>query len=124
MSSSSSEPVDAGDRHDFGPLTLARKGDRWQFTLTTPHEMTLELPPDYGEFVVKKLRRVFGADEKTTVEMDLKGLPAISSRQLGLMLALQRALADRCERLRVVGVSDGVRRLLDLTRTVRFFDIA
>ena len=42
---------------------------------------------------------------------------------LGLMLALQKTLADRGERLRLTGISPGVRRLLDLTRTNRFFDV-
>jgi anti-anti-sigma regulatory factor len=55
--------------------------------------------------------------------MDLQELPAISSRQLGLMLALQKALADRHDKLCITGLSTGVRRLLNLTRTAQFFDI-
>jgi len=56
--------------------------------------------------------------------MDLQGLPAISSRHLGLMLALQKALAGHYQRLPMTGISDGVRRLLNLTRTAQFFEIS
>jgi anti-anti-sigma regulatory factor len=124
MNSTSSNSASVNEIPDLGPLTLSQKGDRWRFTLTTPHEMTLELPADYDRHLTAKLKPLFGPGRKPAIEMDLQGLPAISSRHLGLMLALQKALADHCQRLPLTGISDGVRRLLNLTRTVQFFDIS
>jgi len=85
-------------------------------------EMTLELPPDYERFLEEHLEDIAGR-EVSRVEFDLQGLPAISSRQLGLMLALQKTLRSRFGTLPLRGVSDGVRRLLALTQTARFFQI-
>lgn len=124
MTKSTSEGVAMSPAPHLGPLTLTQEGDRWRFTLTTPSEMMLELPSDYEQFLSERLEPLLRAAELPPIEMDLRGLPAISSRQLGLMLALQRALADRCKKLCVTGLSDGVRRLLNLTRTEQFFKIS
>jgi anti-anti-sigma regulatory factor len=112
-----------GEDKDLGPLTLARDGDHWRFTITSPNEVMLELPPDYERFLTKALDRLERASREVQIEMDLGNLPGLSSRQLGLMLALQKALADHCERLPLTGVSPGVRQLLNITRTDRFFDL-
>jgi ABC-type transporter Mla MlaB component len=124
MSDSSPDCADACEKCDLGPLTLAAARDRWRFTLTNPNEMTLELPPDYEQFLRKRLEPFLKSRAEPAIEMDLEDLPAISSRHLGLMLSLRKALADRCEHLQVRGISPGVRRLLKLTRTSQFFDIA
>ena len=124
MDDSSPESADTRETCDLGPLTLAAGGDLWRFTLTSSTEMMLELPPDYEHFLRERLERFLQLPGQPTIEMDLQDLPAISSRHLGLMLSLQRTLADRCERLRITGISPGVRRLLNLTRTSQFFDIA
>ena len=123
MSSPSPEQPNPRQTHDLGPLTLAAEKDCWRFTIAAPTEMTLDLPPDYEDFLRQKLEAFLQSSEQPTIEIDLQDLPAISSRHLGLMLALQKALTRRCERLRVTGVSPGVRRLLGLTRTDQFFDI-
>jgi len=124
MDDSSPESADAREACDLGPLTLAAGGGRWRFTLTCPTEIMLELPQDYEHFLRERLDRFLQLPGQPTIEMDLQDLPAISSRHLGLMLSLQKTLADRCERLRITGISPGVRRLLSLTRTNQFFDIA
>ena len=108
---------------DLGPLTLAREGRTWCFTLSAPHEMTLELPPDYESDLRRALQPLIDDAPPATIVMDLQDLPAISSRHLGLMLALHKALGDCCGRVRLAGLSPAVRRLLDLTRTERFFEL-
>jgi anti-anti-sigma regulatory factor len=123
MSSPPPEQSNPREVRDLGPLTLTTDPDRWRFTITAPNEMTLELPPDYEQFLRERLEPHFRSAGQPAIEIDLQDLPAISSRHLGLMLALQKAVAERCERLRVTGVSMGVRRLLGLTRTNQFFDI-
>jgi anti-anti-sigma factor len=122
MSDSTPQPANLNEMPDLGPLTLSQEGGRWRFTLTAPGAMTLELPPDYESFLGERLEPMLGSSGKPSVVMDLQGLPAISSRQLGLMLALHKTLSRHCGRLPITGISDGVRRLLDLTRTAQFFE--
>ena len=124
MDNSSPEQLNARETCDLGPLALTIEGYDWRFTLTAPTEMTLELPPDYEHFLREKLKRFFESSAKPAIEMDLQNLPAISSRQLGLMLALQKNMSEHSQRLRMTGISPGVRRLLNLTRTEQFFEIA
>jgi len=124
MTDISPDSANVNDLPDLGPLTLSQAGNQWRFTLTAPTEMTLELPPDYDRHLSEKLQRLLARAGEPNVVMDLQDLPAISSRQLGLMLALQKALRDRRERLPITGISPPVRRLLNLTRTAQFFDIS
>jgi anti-anti-sigma regulatory factor len=123
MTEDAPDRAESNDSADLGPLTLTQQGNRWCFTITAPAEIMLELPRDYEHFLSKSLQRLTHTAHDLQVEMDLHDLPGLSSRQLGLMLALQKALADHCDRLHLTGVSPGVRRLLNLTRTVQFFDI-
>lgn len=123
MTNSSTDPPRPNETSDLGPLTLTHVGDRWRFTLTTPNEISLELPPDYEEYLHAKLDPLLQAPGTPEIEMSLEGLPALSSRQLGLMLALQKTLARHSSRLHVTGVSKGVHHLLNVTRTAQFFDL-
>ena len=122
MSNAASQSANTPAVPDLGPLTLTLDPQRWSFKLSSPDEMTLELPPDYERFLTERLEPLFASEQNPQFELTLDDLPGLSSRQLGLMLALHKALADRCERLPLAGVSSGVRRLLNLTRTARFFD--
>lgn len=118
-----SGPAPENQTIDLGPLTLACDGGCWRFTLSAPHEMTLEVPPDYDVELCRALEPLLGGGSVPEVVIDLQDLPAISSRHLGLMLALHKALGSRCGGIRIAGVSPAVRRLLDLTRTERFFEL-
>ena len=123
MTESTPDPAGLSEVRDLGPLTLTQEGEHWCFTITAPSEIMLELPPNYERFLTERLERLTSASRDLQVEMDLAEAPALSSRQLGLMLALHKALADYCDRLPLVRVSPGVRRLLDLTRTIQFFEL-
>ena len=109
---------------ELGPLTLTLAAPHWEFRLTNPTEMTMELPPDYEEFLRKKLHRHLQGGAPQSLMMNLEELPAISSRHLGLLLALQKVLSENALKLSISGASPGVRRLLRLTRTEKFFDLA
>ncbi len=108
---------------DLGPLELWVGDRQWCFRLSAPDEMTLELPPDYENVLRKRLGPMLEGKPEPVLVMDLENLPAISSRHLGLMIAIHKALGDRCGKLRLRNVSGAVRRLLDLTRTSRFFEM-
>ena len=109
---------------DLGPLTLMHEGLDYRFVLSAPEQISLEIPPQYDSHIAGRLGEILPSDTEISCVMDLQGLPAISSRQLGLMLALHKALRGRVPRLPLTGVSRGVERLLDLTRTAQFFEIA
>lgn len=111
------------DEPDLGPLTLNREGDVLRFTLAAPEQMTLDLPPNYENHLEHQLAEVLAAQPQVRATMDLQDLPAISSRQLGVMLALHKALRARIGRLPVTGVSEPVRRLFEMTRTDQFFEV-
>ena len=107
---------------ELGPLEMSREGDRCRFTLSAPHQMTLTLPKGYQQHLSQKLGDLLAEGAEISVTLDLEDLPGISSRQLGVMLALRKALRARSDRLPLSGVSPGVRRLLAVTRTDQFFD--
>lgn len=121
MNASSPDPHTPEDC-ELGPLTLSIDGPHWGFRLTNPTEMTMELPPDYEEFLRKKLRRHLPGDKPESLAMNLEEMPAISSRHLGLLLSLQKVVSEHALKLTLRGISPSVRRLLRLTRTEKFFD--
>lgn len=108
---------------DFGPLSLERRDRECRFTMAAPDSMLLDLPNDFHTVLAGKLAAIFTADPQATLVFDLRDVPAISSRQLGLMLELQKAARVRHARLPLAGVSHGVRELLETTQTVRFFEV-
>lgn len=108
---------------DLGPLSLAALDDEWRFTLSDPQEMLLELPSDYEELLANRLGDFRKNAEPPPVVMDLENVPAISSRQLGLMLALRKVCDTWSGKARIVNIGPAVRRLLNLTRTEQFFEL-
>ena len=123
MAESSDIPVSKNANVDLGPLALAISGGDWRFQLSNPNEMLLELPSDYEELLARRLAELSGDSPPPRLVMDMENITAISSRQLGLMLALRKTCDAWSGRVRVVNISPAVRRLLDLTRTERFFDV-
>lgn len=109
---------------DLGPLRLSRDDDGCCFTLSAPAQLTLNIPTDYDRVIADMLRDVAPSGQSKPARLDLQNLPALSSRQLGLMLALHKALRSRHERLRLTGVHDNVKKLLEITKTIQFFDLA
>lgn len=90
------------------------------FTLIQSKGIELGLPPSYELRLTDELRDVI--DKPTDVVLDLAGVSAVNSRQLGVMLALHRALRPRCPRLRLRNVHENIRRLLEISRTKQFFE--
>lgn len=109
----------ASEVRDLGPLRWRREQNCIRLCLATPEQFLLEVPADYEQVLRSGL--LAGAPADATFVMDLAGVPAISSRHLGVLLTVQKVLRDRIGALPVVNVSDGVRRLFELTRTDRFF---
>ena len=109
------------ERLDLGPLQLTRALQRATLTLSDPDEVTLEIPAEYDQALQAAVGQMM--TEGVTIEMDLQGLTGISSRQLALMLTLRKLVLERQAKLPLRGVTPGVQRVLELTRTRQFFDV-
>ena len=108
---------------DLSPLEMERSGDHLRFTLKPQADILPELPADFEAILTAQLDDILRASERLTAEIDLADSAAISSRELGSLIALMKVLRLHFDRVPVHGVSDGVRHLLELTRTDRLFDV-
>lgn len=106
---------------DLGPLTMAVGDDTAVVRLSDPQAIVLEISEQYEEELQRALKQVL--DSGRAVVLDLEDLPALSSRQLGLMLTLQKVVTPRQGKLPVWHVSPGVQRVLKMTRTGHFFEL-
>lgn len=104
-------------------MSIERAGDAFRLTLNPAPMPTDELPNDFQQSFAERLASVIGTQGPVEVYLDLQQIPAISSRQLGLMLSLKKALKGRCELVKVRGVRENVRRLLEITHTLQFFEL-
>ncbi len=105
----------------IGPLLLDVEAERATITLAEPSVVALEIPDSYESQLRNRLADLL--EKNIRFEMDLEQLPAISSRQLGLMLTIHKVIRDRQPTLRLRGVSDTVRHVLGMTRTQQFFEL-
>lgn len=109
---------------DLSPLELQRTGDHLRFVLKEQADILPELPADYEQLLARRLSDILAAREPLTVEIDLTGVTAVSSRQLGSLIALHKVLRPRFGRIPVHGLSGSVRHVLELTRTDTLFDLS
>jgi len=108
---------------DLTPLALHRAGNRLVFTLCQQTDILAQLPANYEEMLRERLADVLSNDAPLNVRIDLENVAAISSRQLGSLIALGKVLRPRCGKALMVGVSPGVRHLLQMTRLDELFTI-
>ncbi len=112
------------DMVNLGPLNLHHDDRSWCFTLANPSEQLLEVPPRFEAELAERLSALTPVGgPPPRVVLDLEGLPALSSRQLGVLISLHKAVRSRSKRLPVVGTSAGVRHLFAVTRTGQFFEV-
>ena len=108
---------------DITPLALQREGNHLRFTFAPPEEILPELPADYERLLGEQLRTLLQDSAPLTAEVDLHDTPALSSRQLGALIALQRVLRRRFNRVRLTHVSDAIRQLLTKSRVNELYEI-
>ncbi len=107
---------------EIGPLNLQRTSAGLHLTFRAVEDPLPDLPSDLDAMLEAQLSPWLAANPPI-VQLDLSITPAISSRQLGFMIALQKAVRRRIGRLQVIGASDNIRRLLETTNTAQFFDV-
>jgi len=107
---------------EVGPLRIKITDSEIGFEFTDPMAMMLEIPPSFEE----QLRDVANdrrADfEGKNIHIDLADLPAISSRQLGMILTVREVMKP-FGILRLHNISNSIKHVLRLTGTERLFDL-
>jgi anti-anti-sigma regulatory factor len=109
---------------DLTPLALQREGHELEFTLRTQQDILAQLPDEYERLLAERLAGTLAEQAPLTARINLQNLSAVSSRQLGSLIALGKVLRPRFGKVLVVGVSPGIRHLLQMTRTDQFFTVA
>lgn len=107
---------------EIGPLNLRRTAAGLHLTFRAGEDPPPDLPPDFDTMIETQLSPWLVANPPL-VQLDLSATPAISSRQLGFMIALQKAVRRRIGQLQVLGASENIIRLLATTNTAQFFDV-
>ncbi|MBW7906837.1 MAG: STAS domain-containing protein [Phycisphaerae bacterium] len=113
--------VPALDVSALGHLKTRVEGGLVTFTLVRPEGIEHGLPPSFELRLGPELQAL--VDRGAEVVLDMENIAGVGSRQLGVMLALYRALRSRHPRLRLLNAHENVRRLLALSRTSQFFEI-
>jgi anti-anti-sigma regulatory factor len=106
----------------IGPMDVSISEGEAVFRFVDADSLLLEIPPTLESDLARSLHERCAELKGKTLVFDLAGLPAVNSRQLGMVLTVRKA----CEAggpFQLRGVSPGVRRVLELTRMLGFFDI-
>lgn len=108
---------------DLAPLALQRAGDHLRFVLRAPQDVLIELPQDYEQLLAEHLAPLLRDPHPLTAEISLAGVPALSSRQLGALIALAKVLRPRFGPIPISGAAAVIVRLVHLTRTEQLFAV-
>jgi ABC-type transporter Mla MlaB component len=117
------EPRIVPETPDVFPLSVDCCGDHVRFCFASASDIFPALPTDYEDVLESELRNLLDEGVSYTVEVDLQNVPAVSSRQLGSLIALQKVLRKRFGRIPITNVTETVRHLLVMTRTDQLFDL-
>lgn len=109
------------DQLELGPLRFEQAASEITVAFVDPDAPALDIPGDYEQTLRDHLGPFLAAQQPFI--LDLGELPAVSSRQLGLMLTLHKVIQPQYHRLQLRGTTPGVRHVLELTRTRQFFDL-
>ena len=112
-----------GEVQEIGPLVASVEATQIRFCFADPEAVLLSLPPalegELSDFARDNQREL----ATKPVVMDLCGIRFVSSRQLGVMLTVRKALSpDRSVSL--LNVSPTIRRVLAVTGLEKYFDVA
>lgn len=108
---------------DVAPLFAQQDGAAVRFVLSAPDEPQLEIPADYEALLTERLGPLLAEAARLRAEVDLGGVRAMSSCQLGALVALQKVLRPHFGRVPITNAGDNVRHLLDVTHINRLFDV-
>ena len=105
---------------ELAGFTVALEGDQAVCSFASVDELGNEPPLDQEEQIRLALQPGGCLAGKQMV-ISLEGIPAVSSRQLGSLLAIYRAIGSN-DKITVRGVRRNVRELFSMTKMEQFFD--
>lgn len=108
----------------LGPIVVSRDAAGLLVTLAPHGDIDVELPPDYEAALSHHLGVSAASAAGAAVAIDLQDLPAITSRQLGALLALHRVVRNSGSPIRVLNTTPTVRRVFQATNTAQFFQFS
>jgi len=108
---------------EIGPLQVEMESSQLRFRFAAPDAITLEIPMSLEEELSSYLAEHQEHIAGRRLVIDLQDLPAISSRQLGIMLTI-RKVCQPIGTVELEAVSEGVRYLLNLTKMAQYFDLS
>ncbi|MCG3137303.1 MAG: hypothetical protein HJJLKODD_01147 [Phycisphaerae bacterium] len=106
---------------EVGPLTIEIEVHRVRFYFSDPLAMSLEIPPSFEAMLQDAVELHRDLLKGHEFQIDLANMPAISSRQMGMILTV-REVCRPYGGVALVNTSSSVQQLLRLTGTQRFFD--
>ncbi len=107
---------------NIGPLALVIGDDEAVFRFAHADAMLLEIPPTLEADVNASVAQRRDKLKDKKLLFDFGGLSAVSSRQLGMALTVQKA-CESVGPLKLRGVSAGVEHVLQVTRMAGIFQI-
>lgn len=107
---------------DVGPLNVTVTDGDVCYAFADPMAIMLEIPPTFEEQLRDIATDRRAEFEGKSIYIDLADLPAISSRQLGMILTIREVMKP-FGKLQLRGVSNSIRHFLKMTGTDRLFDI-
>jgi anti-anti-sigma regulatory factor len=105
-----------------GPFAVEVSPTQIRFRFADPDAITLEIPSSLEKDLLAFVERHRADAGGRRCVIDLQDLTALSSRQLGMMLAV-RKVCQPLGPLDLERVSGSVRQLLDLTRMAGYFNL-
>lgn len=108
---------------EIGPIRIDVDDKTVVCRFTDPAATMFEIPASLEEQLRSRVEERHGILEGKSVHIELGNLPAISSRQLGMILTIREVMKPYGP-LQLHNVSTSVKHLLKLTGTERFFDFS
>ncbi len=105
---------------DIAGFTVALEGDQAVYSFAGVEELGVEPPPNQ-EVQLREAMQPGGSLAGKRMVISLEGMPALSSRQLGSLLAIYRAVGSK-DKIAVRGIRPNVRTLFDMTKMDQFFE--
>ncbi len=111
------------DQTALGLLSVETDDREVRFRFSDPRTSPMEVPGSLEQEIVGYLSAHVPNLEGKRFVVDLDNLPAVSSRQLGMLLTIRKACQPYGD-TELRSVSDSVKYLLHMTRMASYFGLA
>ncbi len=103
-------------------IDLEAEPDAVRIHVINPETGVLEVPPAFEDHLREAVESHSAQLKDKTLLLELGNIPAMSSRQLGMILTIREVMLP-FGRLQLQNVSTSVKQLIHITGTDRLFDL-